>query len=47
MTIGQMMFVGGIAGAAGFSVMLTVLLATAGKRRRKLLDKIAESYADD
>lgn len=44
MTIGQMMLAGGIAGAVFSFVILIVLLATAGKRRRKLLEKITESY---
>lgn len=44
MTTGQMLFAGGIAGTIFFTVTLIVLLATAGKRRRKLLDAIMKSY---
>lgn len=40
MTIGQMMLVGGITGAVFFSVMLILLFATAGKKRRRLIDRI-------
>lgn len=44
MTVGEMMFLGGIAGAALFFVMLILLFVTAGKKRQKLQDKITESY---
>lgn len=46
MTIGQMMLVGGITGAALFLVLLILLFATAGKKRQKLKDKITESYEE-
>lgn len=46
MTVGQMMLVGGIAGVAFFFAMLILLFATAGKKRRKLQDKITASYEE-
>lgn len=40
MTTGTIMFYGGIAGVAAFLLLLGIVIATAGKSRRKLLDKI-------
>ena len=42
MTVGEMMFFGGITGAVFFSVMLILLFATAGKKRRRLIDRISQ-----
>ncbi len=40
MTTGTWMFYGGIAGAAFFLLLLAVILATAGKKRQKMIDRI-------
>lgn len=40
MTVGTIMFYGGIAGAAVFSLLLIITLATTGKKRRKMIEKI-------
>ena len=40
MTTGTLMFYGGIGGTASFSLLLIIILATAGKSRRKMIDKI-------
>lgn len=40
MTIGEMMFFGGIAGAVFLSLMLILQFATTGKKRRRLIDRI-------
>ena len=42
MTIGELMLIGGIAGAIVFSLVLIILLATAGKKRKKLIDRIQQ-----
>lgn len=40
MTTGMIMVIGGIAGAVVFLLWMMITLATAGKKRRKLIDKI-------
>lgn len=40
MTTGTFMFCGGIAGGVAFLLLLVYVLATAGKSRRRLLDRI-------
>ncbi len=40
MTTGEWMFYGGIAGAAVFFILLAVVLATSGKSRRRMINKI-------
>lgn len=37
---GSILFYGGIAGAVLLAVWLLILLATAGRRRRKMLEKL-------
>lgn len=43
MTTGTIMFYGGIGGAAFFLLLLIILLATAGKSRHKMIDKIQKN----
>jgi len=40
MTTGTLMFYCGIVGAVIFFLLLIILMATAGKSRRKMIDKI-------
>lgn len=40
MTVGTLMFFGGIAGGVMFLLLLVYVLATAGKSRRRLLDRM-------
>ncbi len=40
MTAGNLMFYGGIGGAAIFLLLLVLVLATAGKGRRRMIDRI-------
>lgn len=39
-TTGMIMFIGGIAGAVFFLLWLIIVAATAGKKRRKMIDRI-------
>lgn len=40
MTIGELMFYGGIAGAVICLLLLIIVIATAGKSRRKMINRI-------
>lgn len=40
MTAGQLMFIFGIVGTVFFSFLLILFFVTAGRKRRRLLDKI-------
>ena len=44
MTTGTWMFIGGLAGAVILLILLLIRLFTAGKERRKLLEKIQKEW---